>query len=389
MAQRIMYSVVPHLADNLQVALTNGVVDISALKAAVEGRKGIIKYGVKVVLDELSHYHQLGAQSKPWQICRSLIESEEYEEAMDVAIAAFQDPKAWASRYGGRAWEMIAKTLRQIIRLDKSLTEIRSKPGSADNQEKEIVIMRDLIVELNVFDGLAHNSDNVMKNLIDVETRETSEDTKQNVSRRKQQERSIKRLMDAKELDSPVEVYKRIQDTLHGSGDAIKFKDWINKMRRHQDYYKNDPDLTKKLFVIYLRKAVIPARTDLNSMRDKLSSDLRSLESGWSSYEYGQLVSELSVAWSEISIVSGELEEHVNMFVTHYPDLPDADNVGTTLIQPVTKKAKAIVDKMNALMQALEHFHEPETTDDKFRAVALCKECLSLLNHFSYLLDSL
>ena len=45
MAKRIMFSILPHVADKTQIHMTGGVVDYNALAYAVSGRKDIIKYG--------------------------------------------------------------------------------------------------------------------------------------------------------------------------------------------------------------------------------------------------------------------------------------------------------------------------------------------------------
>jgi hypothetical protein len=388
MAQRIMYSVLPHLADSSQVMMTGGVVDPTALKAAIEGRKNILRYGVEAVLQELNHYkNEEDDSNHPWQRAINFVRAGKTEEALDVAVDAFSDVTGWGYRYGGRAWEMIAKTLRQIARLDKQLTIIRRQSPSAERQEQEIQLMRDLVVEMNVFDGLAHNSDNVLVNLVEIEHKLTNKDDNDTP---RAAYRRIKRLMDAKELDSPVEVYKMIQNTLADSGDAIKFKDWISKMRRQEEYFKSDPNLTHKLFMIHIRKGVIPARTELNNIRDTLSAELKKLESGWNTETFGNFVGHLSAALGEVKIVAEEFQEQLDHFIEQYPELPQITESVGPFVSKLTEKGMEIVRKLERRVEILEkRFLNPSTPDAQQKALIMCKESMSFLNSFSYLLDSI
>jgi hypothetical protein len=387
MSQRIMFSILPHLSDSSQVALTGGVVDSTALKAAVEGRKNLIKYGMEAVLMELSHYEAAGED--PWQRALDLTRGGDREQALDVAVTAFQNLDAWATRYGGRAWEMIAKTLRQIVRLDKQLNIIRQKPRSADNQEKEIQVMKDLIVEMNVFDGLAHNSDNILANLVDIENRIVNKDKEELSSEYKERYRQIKRLMDAKELDSPVEVYKRIQDTLMDSGDVNKFKEWVSKLRRSEEFFKTDPKLVEKLFMIYLRKAVMSGRKELNDIRDNISKELDDVIKFGS--DLGQLIGELDIAASEVRIIVQEFDEHKNHFAQQYPEL-STQEVTNMIVGKFLPTANKVSDKLTQLVNSLTSLDldsERYEQESRTKTLGTCKESLSLLNRFSYLLDSI
>lgn len=403
MAQRIMFSTLPFLASPAQVAITEGVVDINALKAAVEGRKNIIKYGVMAVLGELENYktHLInvstkGMKSAPYRNCRNAILNGKFAIAMDIAIEAFKEPKAWYTNYGGRAWEMIARTIRQISRLDYQLDIVRSQSRSEERDRQELQLMRDLIVEMNAFDGLAHNSDSVLNNLAELEANESVPKTnpKERQKRHKENYIQLKRLMDAKELDSPVEVFKLIQDTLTGSGDVHKFKDWVTKMRNQREFRQTDPKLIEKLFIIYLRKALLPARSEINSKRDKLSKDLDTVEKNWDQQKFSNLVSNMRVTADNIKITTLELREHEEAFITQYQDLPT--NTMQHMLQQIFDKANniviSIIDKITSLesltADMANHRTPMPTTIDINTALVDGKEILSLFNQFSYLLDT-
>jgi hypothetical protein len=408
MAQRIMYSALPFLADPAQVALTEGVVDTNALKAAVEGRKNIIKYGVRAVLKELAHYREhderasnKGIRSKPYQTCNRAILNGEYVAAMDIAVTAFRETDSWYTNYGGKPWEMISRTIRQLARLDRQLDVVRARPRSHESDKEELQLMRDIVVEMNVFDGLAHNSDSILNNLAELETDAVapSINSKERTKRHKENYVQLKRLMDAKELDSPVEVYKLLQDTLMGSGDIYKFKDWVTKMRNHKEYSSHDPKLAEKLLRIYLRKALIPSRGELNTSRDNLSTRLKDLESNWSVFELEGFLSYLNQYANYVMILAQEFEEHKNQFMEQYPELPTKEIV--PIMDQLSAHAVGIANDLIDSWRTVDHKYKrlvewsaepqrflPEKLDElKDEILQASKAGVSYLNKFSFLFD--
>lgn len=383
MAQRIMFSILPHLADPAQVALTEGVVDTKALRAAIEGRKNVIKYGVKSVLDELEHYN--GGDDQKKIECQKLILSGNLEAAMDLAIDAFAEKYAWDNRFGGKAWEQIARTLRQIIRLDNQLSIIRSAPRSADNEQKEISVMRDLIVQLNVFDGLAHNSDDVIQSLHDFEAK----DKQLSLKEKRQDYHDLKRLMDSKELESPIEVYKLISNTLSDSGDINKFKDWVSKIRQRGDYFTKDKNTGIKLFKISLRKDLVQARASMNKYRDDLSLQLSALTNleYYDGARIDRILSSLENLTNEIFIIGEEFTENKDNFYKKYPEFSNSEI--DTYIDNALQNAKKIHKQLSTIVFPLSTLDFENKEEDRKTLLHVGKQCLSIANKFSYFLDSL
>lgn len=409
MAQRIMFSTLPFLANPAQVALTEGVVDTHALKAAVEGRKNIIKYGVLAVLGELENYNDhhedmskehKGKGSIPYRKCARAIQDKKFGRAMEIAIEAFREPEPWYTNYGGRPWEMIARAIRQIARLDHQLDIVRGKPRSVEGDKQELQLMRDLVVEMNVFDGLAHNSDSILNNLTELEANDVVPASNPNERKKRHKENyvQLKRLMDAKELDSPVEVYKLLQDTLVGSGDIHKFKDWVTKMRNQKEYHQTDPKLTDKLLRIYLRKAVMPARAELNTARDSMNKEYKVLERSWDVLFLKHFVSMLNQHANYALIIAHEFDEHKDAFIEQYPDL--SPKTVTSLMDRLSAHAIGIANDIVAVWRNVESMYErmdgwsrlgtvsPEDIADlKDHILQSSKAGLSYFNQFSYFLD--
>ncbi len=289
MAKRIMYSILPGIASPTQTMATQGVVDLKALRAAVEGRKDIIKYGVNACMKELRHYEgSMTAQEageapavlrsgKPYHLARALADHGDNEKALDVAIKMFGDKDAWPPSYGGDAWLNIAKTLKQLVVLDKQLDAVRaSRATDPEAMDKEIIIMQQLIVAMNVFDGLSHNTASILSNLVEEEALATQRDagTPELYESTGEEFRAIQRMMDAKELRNPVQVFREIEPSLMESGDIHRYKDWSSLLHRDPSYRAEDPNLENEKFLIRFRKQITPFRREINSKRDFMRKTL-------------------------------------------------------------------------------------------------------------------
>jgi len=246
MAKRIMYSILPAVADPMQVKHTEGVVDYKALEYAIEGYDKIIDYGLLACNEEIKHY--LPSKSSPdyKEEIRKLISTKKYEDAAKLCIKLFEDKGGWETNYGGEAWKKIAETLYDMILISDAL----KRPGSQDHK---INLMKQMVVELNIFDGLSHNTSAVLPNLIEIEekllgahtTIENDEVSKTN------------RLMDAKELSDYMDVYKEVEPHLQESGDIHKFKDWNTKLRTDPRYHKSNENRKIDLIKIRLKKEIL------------------------------------------------------------------------------------------------------------------------------------
>lgn len=77
----------------------------------------------------------------------------------------FANKTAWARNYGGYAWEKIARSLKSLAIIKSGMIAAKKE----NNLELELDFMKQAIIELNVFDGLAHNTNSIMKNIIELE----------------------------------------------------------------------------------------------------------------------------------------------------------------------------------------------------------------------------
>ena len=216
MAKRIMLYVIPNLTSPGVNYQTGGLPDYNALKLAVKGAERIIKYGTQSCIEEMEFYGSkhddvekgsLGPMAKG-PVCRKITEqsqalffSKKYTECLKVCTKAFEDLKSWQDFFGGSKWAKIAKTLLSISLTYENLMAVRAAgkipPVPTDNLTKELELMKNIIVEMNIFDGLAHNSGNIFEKMVNIED---SESKNQDIFEPWQDstQAKIKRLMDAK-----------------------------------------------------------------------------------------------------------------------------------------------------------------------------------------------
>lgn len=187
-----------------------------------------------------------------------------YLEAAKIAINCFSDSENWDAFYGGNAWNNIAKSLVKIISYNNDLQVVDK------NSPNAIQIMRMLVIELNVFDGLSHNTASIMRNLISQEMQDTfgndgayrNGEWFSSYDLALEEFDKVKKMMDSKELKNSIDVYTEIEDTLKESGDIYKYKDYNTKIRNSKEYLdrtkRHDPK-QKQLELISEIKKIQPA----------------------------------------------------------------------------------------------------------------------------------
>lgn len=272
MANRIFYSALPGVADPTQVALTKGIVDERILRAAASGAEKIIKYGTQACLNELRLNHN-DSVFTIYEKADDLFSAGKATESLKVMLEGFA-AKNWAPGYGGPKWHKIAETLYKISKSYDELKKVRlQRPLAKDDAsraelyEREVELMRDVIVMMNVFDGLAHNTGSIYSKMTNLEGSEDEVPFGQ--------PDKLTRLMDSKELENPVDVYHEIEEHLEGGGNKALLKDWMSKFKQHPEYSKrverapkHDYDMKR----IRLRKEVMPLNERIGDLFDQMVS---------------------------------------------------------------------------------------------------------------------
>ena len=308
MAKRIMYSLIPSVNDNR--------IDVKALKYAIEGINDLIKYGTMACINELEHYNRdayyddndnliINNEDK-YSIALNLLKLNDYKGALEKSYEAFNEEDHWHKAYGGFAWARIAKSLLNLVNLRSGLkATIENK-----DYQGELAVMKDIIVEMNIFDGLSHNTASVMRNILEEEDialrpsfqqydknlrdfdnsdlsklhpnqiKKLKEKFEKNYSDfieenrnnfHKEKEKTFN-MMDAKELSDPIDVYREIEQSLIDSGDINKYQDYISKLRNNPKYRNYDFDkIEKEKKLIKIRKELLPYIKKFNTYNDKIN----------------------------------------------------------------------------------------------------------------------
>lgn len=378
MARRIFYSLLPS-ADPIKASMTKGPIDIIALTQASSTRKNIIHYGAKSCLREMEHYKSIesnSANSILYKLMKDMYEAKNYKETLKYCIRYFSDENGWNRGFGGKKWQTISETLLKLVELDEELFYVK-KRKDIDVVEEEIKILQEIIVYLNIFDGLAHNSTNVMENLVEEEARdiagyytqnkspelveklakyicsvrdvydktgynriygdEALEFMKEKLNRDDiyfkselieylsfEEIKKTKKIMDAKELEEPAHVFEEIEQTLKDSGEINQYKDYVRQLRSLPKYksIESASELENNLKLISFRKFFkrqenyIKERLNkLNSVKDEyLLADIKHINSF---KEYVATFKVLFELFSHIITSSYIKSDKAKEFLTH------------------------------------------------------------------------
>ena len=264
----------------------------------LNGINEIIEYGTLACINELKHYMEednedddITPHNEQSMSALKSYNLKNYKKAIDICINYFADDEGWQESYGGYAWEKIATSIKNLINLKSGLkASIQNK-----NFEQELAIMKDIIIELNIFDGMAHNTDSIFPKLLKLEDEKNNptdeellEDAKflgkdkdedilrGYIAKRKldimhrqvEDRKKIRNLMDVKELSDPVDVFREIEPTLTQSGDIGKYKDFAAKLRNNPKYHNYDD------IALNIEKQRIPLRKkikkNIHEIQDKI-----------------------------------------------------------------------------------------------------------------------
>ncbi|HEY5268546.1 MAG TPA: hypothetical protein VII94_05460 [Candidatus Saccharimonadales bacterium] len=283
MAKRIMFSILPAVASTAQVIGTGGVIDYRALSVACNGRHDIIKYGCKACMQEIVFYQ--GDDPRKSTI-KDLVKEDMWSEAIEIAVDLFSQHNKWNNSYGGKAWEAIARSIQNLIVFDAQLKNIRTSSPVDRLPETEVEVMKSIVMELNIFDGLSHNTDIVMRNLVELEhaeynTKYPAKDDNEvrlraNIKHTNMSD--IRNMMDSKELINPVDVFNQIENILVQNGDFIIFKDWIGQIRKDPSYRVVNTGIIEEKFWIRYRKSSLSYKLYISQYQDTLKKETSALQ---------------------------------------------------------------------------------------------------------------
>lgn len=192
-----------------------------------------------------------------------LLKARQYLQALQVCYHGFSDLHNWENNYGGRAWAKIADVLikieekRQFLDLVRKEYYSEQRDSRTDYLDLEIETMKEIVVLMNIFDGLAHNSGKIMPKLIKQEMLGLGEDPYQ------RDDKKIKQMMDAKELEDPAKVYAVIKDIMQEGENKYLFEDWLDRARDNSEFRYDNKEVQLELKKISDKKEIKQMLGDL------------------------------------------------------------------------------------------------------------------------------
>lgn len=247
MAARILWSTIPY---------DQQINHIPALYSLYHGAKEYLKYGAMAIIDELKYIKQLNRST---DVAFSAYQSN-VTEFFKLATELFYTPELWTAMYGGRLWGDISKKLYEMS------IELELADKTRGTQEF-IQHMNNVIVYMNVIDGMMHNSNDVLEKLIDQEFKGKYE----GLSKQIEYKDKIKNLMDVKELKNSDDVMNYAANIVKDIPERfLPFKDWISKRRYESSFEPQQQTAEEKereLELIKFRKSNI---SDLKFMKENI-----------------------------------------------------------------------------------------------------------------------
>jgi len=200
--------------------------NLPAGREAAVGAIDIIKYTIIAIESELKYYKK----SKP---NLNIITDKPSKENIDSIIIflkqakeLFSDSKNWERDYGGKKWEQVTDAILDVTIKYKDYLNVKR------DSEEEYKAIKNLIVSMNIFDGVAHNTGSIYNKLIKLEGKNINRTNTSNIDIYKK----LIRLRDLSESEYDIDVMKEIIPEL---GIQLPFKDYITDIKNKPDYYKD------------------------------------------------------------------------------------------------------------------------------------------------------
>ena len=213
--------------------------NLPAGREAAVGAIDIINYTIIAIKSELKYYQKFLPSHSPenimplGQYLNAAIIDKPSKENIDSIIMflkqtkeLFSDYKNWEPDYGGKNWERIASAILDVAIKYKDYLNVKR------NSEEEYKAIKNLIVSMNAFDGVAHNTGSIYTKLINIEGKNINRTRSSNMDVFKR----LIRLRDLSESEYDIDVMKEIIPEL---GIQLPFKDYITDIKNKPDYYKD------------------------------------------------------------------------------------------------------------------------------------------------------
>lgn len=238
MAKRIFVSLLHFLLEKsepisavreIRKSYTKNIIDPNLVESLVPGAFNLVEYGKNLCLEELEHCRN------KYVFDPDALKNESAKSALEKFIhCCYYEP--WEEGCGGRKWGRIAKTILKILEAAENIKN--NKKTTKEDYHNYYDNLNELLINMNVLDGLSHNNDKISSNF--------AEHTKANYD-------NILELSDTKEMNNPQDALGVVLPYLERLPRQNSFKDWLPIARQYaisQDKVK----LKLKRYIIDFKK---------------------------------------------------------------------------------------------------------------------------------------
>lgn len=252
MARRVMFSLIPGQR-----------FDFIAARWAANGIINSVTYGTRAIREELNYYRgdfpvfenkQLRAYGdiNLGKFGKNTITK--YRDFLEIAWLMFDDAGNWETSFGGKSWRNIAETMLHLVNLyDKFL-----QTEKYTNAEEDV--LKQIIIYLNVFDGLAHNTGGIFEKMVGEEEAIHNDDFYNNLEQ-------LLKIRDMTELPESIHVFKEIEPLLYPK---TVYQDYITEIRSNPKYFKSENPEQQLKNIKAIKKLKQTGKYHIKNLRSRL-----------------------------------------------------------------------------------------------------------------------
>ena len=249
-------------------------VDLIALRGLIPQAKKILKYGIKTCLKELEHVLQDRLTNIDKNKLKELYNSSlDDEKILLNLIYFFNKTEYWFLGFGGKAWAKITKILLDIFYNTQDAIIARKN----NEIEKEITLLSELTININLFEGMTHNSNGILHKMYRNELTELDPENNDFkwMQKKIQLEDELDILMDSKELENPNDTISNIIPNIkyNKTKQRDSFTEYIDaavgKLDNHNyDYNKIKIELRKIKNIRKIQFYIKEIKNIIDSLKD-------------------------------------------------------------------------------------------------------------------------
>jgi hypothetical protein len=326
-------------------------------RKAASGVINILNYGVRAIKSELKYYAGIidFELAKPTAILKSKIEKFDEINATNIdqiidlcsqSMELFLDEESWDDLYGGTKWADIAKALRDVAIKYKEYLLVEK------DTEEEVKAIKNLLIYMNIFDGVAHNSGSIYSKLVDTEHSRSGRPFSESES-----EETLNKIMRLRNLSESEHTQDVMKEIIPNLDIQLPYKDYIRKIKMNPEFYEDTRDRAEESILRVDRLKQIKGYVDRlakenNKLIMRVKEEFFNLQDIYNEFnEINQNIPQQYIV--EIMQLIKNYENYLGtMFITLLIELESEENNQATIrdqLMPIKSQQKTAKDLINQL----------------------------------------